>query len=39
MTLGGKYKWKADTNPPPGYYDADISTVKPKSRGAIIRAD
>lgn len=21
MTIGGKYKWKADSNPPPGFYD------------------
>jgi len=34
MTIGGKYKWKADSNPPPGYYDVENSTsfVKPKSK-------
>jgi len=39
MTLGGKYKWKPDANPPPGYYNTDVSTIKPKSRGATIRKD
>jgi hypothetical protein len=23
MTIGGKYKWKADSNPPPGYYNPE----------------
>ena len=23
MTIGGKYKWKPNENPPPGYYDTD----------------
>lgn len=25
MTLGGKYKWKPDSNPPPGLYDVDAA--------------
>lgn len=33
MTLGSKYKWKPDSNPPPGLYDVDAAQkqVKPKS--------
>ena len=23
MTIGGKYDWKPDNNPPPGLYDVD----------------
>ena len=28
MTLGGKYTWKADDNPPPGSYEADVAALK-----------
>ena len=33
MTMGSKYKWKANDNPPPGYYDPDVasSLTKPRS--------
>jgi len=31
MTIGSKYKWKPNDNPPPGYYDADVSLDKVKS--------
>ena len=31
MTLGGKYKFKPDSNPPPGSYDPKDSFVKPNS--------
>ena len=30
MTMGGKYKWKPNDVPPPGYYKADPSKVKPR---------
>jgi len=36
MTLGGKYKWKADTNPPPGYYELKDALTKSKSFKAVI---
>lgn len=41
MTIGGKYKWKADVNPGPGQYDADASVMHtlPKSRSAVMRPD
>jgi len=25
MTIGGKYKWKPDSNPPVGAYDIDLA--------------
>lgn len=28
MTMGGKYKWKPDSNPPPGLYDPNIDICK-----------
>ena len=38
MTIGGKYKWKPDSNPPVGAYDTDlaISQIKPTIPSAII---
>jgi hypothetical protein len=38
MTLGGKYQWKADSNPAPGQYEHEgaVSQVKPRSKAAII---
>ena len=38
MTLGGKYKWKPDSNPPPGLYDVEAAKnyAMPKSRAAKI---
>ena len=35
MTLGGKYKWKPDTNPPPGYYELADAITKSKSYTAV----
>lgn len=32
MTIGGKYKWKPDSNPPPGLYEPNVNAVKPKSK-------
>ena len=32
MTIGGKYKWKANENPPPGYYETDRGIQHVKSR-------
>jgi len=29
MTLGGKYKFKPDNNPPPGMYDPSDAQVRP----------
>ena len=39
MTIGGKYKWKADSNPPVGAYDIELSDVltKPTIPSAIIK--
>jgi len=37
MTLGGKYKWKANDNPPPGLYEADVSLDKVKSSSPSAR--
>ena len=25
MSIGGKYKWKPDSNPPPGIYNPDMA--------------
>ncbi len=38
MTIGGKYKWKPDSNPPVGAYDVDqaIIQTKPTIPSAII---
>ena len=38
MTMGGKYKWKADNNPPIGGYNLDTgySLVHPNNRSTII---
>ena len=37
--MGRKYKFKPDSNPPPGYYDTDKATsiVKSKAFGATIQ--
>ena len=37
MTLGGKYEWKADNNPPVGGYDPNESITKPANKSAIIK--
>ena len=39
MTIGGKYKWKPDSNPPVGAYDIDlaISQIKPTIPSALIK--
>ena len=41
MTLGGKYKWKADENPAAGQYhtDAADALTKPKSRAVIFKEE
>ena len=39
MTIGGKYKWKADSNPAVGQYDPDLIHVKPKIQAATIREE
>ena len=40
MTLGGKYKFKANNNPPPGSYEADkaIQKTMPRIKSAMISA-
>jgi len=40
MTLGGKYKFKANNNPPPGLYNADrsLNYTKPRIQSAAISA-
>jgi hypothetical protein len=37
MTLGGKYEWKADNNPPVGGYDPNESITKPANKSAFIK--
>ena len=39
MTLGGKYEFKVNDVPPPGYYSPERaeSITKPKARAAIIK--
>jgi hypothetical protein len=39
MTIGGKYKWKPDSNPPVGAYNIDsaINVIKPTVPSVIIR--
>ena len=41
MTLGGKYEWKADSNPAPGQYEPEgaVGQVKPRSKAALIREE
>ena len=41
MTIGGKYRWKANDNPPPGLYDPEGATklTKPSSRAFQYRPD
>ena len=39
MTIGGKYKFVADSNPAPGQYSPSHSLVKSTSKMAIIRED
>ena len=36
MTLGGKYKFKTDSNPPPGLYDPMDTQTKQKTPSARI---
>jgi len=35
MTLGGKYIFKPDSNPPPGMYDPSDSMVRPKTANQV----
>ena len=37
ITLGSKYKWKPDSNPPVGGYDINTSQTQWQSRSAIIK--
>jgi len=39
VDFGSKYKFVADSNPPPGYYNADAAamSLKTKSRKAVIK--
>lgn len=41
MTIGDKYKWKPNENPPPGIYDIEKaeSMTKFRNRSAIIREE
>ena len=41
MTIGGKYKFIADSNPAPGQYDPEgaVKVTKERSRAAIIREE
>lgn len=41
MTLGGKYKWKPNDVPPPGYYEVDggFDKLKPRVPSAVIRQE
>lgn len=41
VSMGSKYQFKADSNPPPGLYNPDLSmqSVMPRSRGAVIKED
>ena len=36
MTIGGKYKWKADTNPPPGLYDPNIDATRCGTKSVLL---
>lgn len=39
MTFGGKYEFKVNDVPPPGYYNPEIaeSVIKPRPRATIIK--
>jgi len=37
MTLGSKYKWKPNDNPPPGLYDVDSAQNQVKSRSSAFK--
>ena len=37
MTLGGKYEFKPDSNPPVGGYNPDESICKPANKSAFIK--
>lgn len=39
MTIGGKYIFKADSNPGVGQYSPNISLTKPKIKSAIINEE
>lgn len=39
MTFGGKYKWKPDSNPPPGLYDPNIKAVIGHSSSVLLSPD
>ena len=36
VTFGPKYKWKPDSNPPPGIYDPNVNFTKPSSKSPAI---
>lgn len=35
MTFGGKYKWKTDSNPGPGYYTSRFGITESRSTSAV----
>ena len=35
MSLGGKYKWKPDSNPPPGIYNPNADFIKPSVKSSV----
>ena len=39
MTIGGKYKWKPDNNPPPGLYDPKESFVRGSTKSMMMSPD
>lgn len=41
FTFGGKYKWKANNNPPPGSYQTDrsLAVTKPRVSTMVMREE
>ena len=39
ITIGGKYKWKPDTNPPPGLYDPNFEATRTCSKSVKLQPD
>jgi len=39
MHFGGKYKFKADTNPPPGLYNGNANILKPNAPSVKLEND
>jgi len=35
LTIGGKYKWKPDSNPPPGLYNPNLDVTKPCVKSSV----